>query len=158
MQVHGANIQPFGYQDRADFLVSLDQAIDDITLDNIELLAVEEFLPASGPSAESLMNLFGSNAVYKSPKAAGSPPPAPPPSGAAPCLDILYENKHVRIIDNFTALVEIRFTCTNAFLVLNKGLGKLKKMRLVERSHCSIFGLLQEWWRRPYWLGSLHLR
>lgn len=78
-QMHGVNIQPFGYQDRLDFLVSLDDAIDDINLDNIELLAVEEFLPASGPSAESLMNLFGTNSVFKSPKASSGN--APPPAG-----------------------------------------------------------------------------
>lgn len=81
-QVHGANIQPFGYQDRVDFLVSLDAAIDTINLDNIELLAVEEFLPASGPSAESLMNLFGTSTVFKSPQPSlRSGAPAPPPSG-----------------------------------------------------------------------------
>jgi hypothetical protein len=80
--VHGANIQPFGYQDRVDFLVSLDAAIDTINLDNIELLAVEEFLPASGPSAESLMNLFGTSTVFKSPQPSSrSGAPAPPPSG-----------------------------------------------------------------------------
>ncbi|CAL8469015.1 g8556 [Coccomyxa elongata] len=86
MEVHGVDIQPFGYQDRLDFLVSLDDAIDDITLDNIELLAVEEFLPASGPSAESLMNLFGSNAVFKSPKASSGN--APPPAGALAAIKL----------------------------------------------------------------------
>ncbi|BDA45207.1 probable serine/threonine-protein kinase SIS8 at C-terminar half [Coccomyxa sp. Obi] len=86
MEVHGVDIQPFGYQDRLDFLVSMDEAIDDITLDNIELLAVEEFLPASGPSAESLMNLFGTNAVFKSPKAASGN--APPPVGALAAIKL----------------------------------------------------------------------
>ncbi len=107
-QVHGVDIQPFGYQDRLDFIVSLDNAIDDINLDNIELLAVEEFLPASGPSAESLMNLFGNNAVFKSPKASSGN--APPPAGET-CLSfpIMQENK--------VFLVNSESSCNAAFHV-----------------------------------------
>ena len=80
LEVHGSDIQPFGYDDRVDFLVALDDAIVHINLSNIELLAVEEFLPAAGPAAESLLNLYGTNGVM------GKPPPKPQaeaPSGNA---------------------------------------------------------------------------
>lgn len=111
-QVDGDSIQPFGYQLRADFLHSLDDAVSAITLQNIELLAVEEFLPASGPSAESLTSLLGASGntarSSSSSSAVASPGPlqkpgsaalapdastapgkrAPPPSGAqtVPCI------------------------------------------------------------------------
>ncbi len=78
--MHGSDIQPFGYDDRVDFLVALDDSIVHINLSNIELLAVEEFLPAAGPAAESLLNLYGTNGVM------GKPPPKPQaeaPSGNA---------------------------------------------------------------------------
>ncbi|CAL5230064.1 g13517 [Coccomyxa viridis] len=80
LEVHGSDIQPFGYDDRVDFLVALDDSIVHINLSNIELLAVEEFLPAAGPAAESLLNLYGTNGVM------GKPPPKPQaeaPSGNA---------------------------------------------------------------------------
>lgn len=77
MEVHGSNIQPFGYQDRVDFMVALDDAIIDIDLSNIELLAVEEFLPASGPSAESLVNLYGNSAISKADRANIRDAPSP---------------------------------------------------------------------------------
>ena len=78
MEVHGQGIQPFGYEDRVDFLVAMDDAIVHINLSNIELLAVEEFLPAAGPSAESLLNLYGDNGVLarQSPASAASAPSA----------------------------------------------------------------------------------
>ena len=67
LEVHGSDIQPFGYDDRVDFLVALDNAIVHINLSNIELLAVEEFLPAAGPAAESLLNLYGTNGIIGKP-------------------------------------------------------------------------------------------
>ena len=78
MEVHGQGIQPFGYEDRVDFLVAMDDAIVHINLSNIELLAVEEFLPAAGPAAESLLNLYGDNGVLtrQTPAPAASAPSA----------------------------------------------------------------------------------
>ena len=67
LEVHGSDIQPFDYDDRVDLLVAMDNAIVHINLSNIELLAVEEFLPAAGPSAESLLNLYGTNGVIGKP-------------------------------------------------------------------------------------------
>ena len=81
MEVHGNDIQPFGYDDRVDFLVAMDDAILHINLTNIELLAVEEFLPVAGPSAESLMNLYGDNGVYSAPKQPAQPAASPTPPG-----------------------------------------------------------------------------
>ena len=78
LEVHGSDIQPFGYEDRVDFLVALDDAIVHINLSNIELLAVEEFLPAAGPAAESLLNLYGANGVI------GKPTPKPQAEAEAP--------------------------------------------------------------------------
>ena len=78
LEVRGADLQPFGYNDRVDFLVAMDDAIVHINLSNIELLAVEEFLPAAGPSAESLLNLYGTNGMLSKPtsKTAQAPPPS----------------------------------------------------------------------------------
>lgn len=85
MEVHGQDIQPFGFNDRVDFLVAMDDAIVHINLSNIELLAVEEFLPAAGPSAESLLNLYGTNGIIgkQSPK-----PQAVTPSGTVAAAEL----------------------------------------------------------------------
>ena len=42
---------------------------------------VEEFLPVAGPSAESLMNLYGDNGVYSAPKQPAQPAVSPTPPG-----------------------------------------------------------------------------
>jgi hypothetical protein len=77
-QLHGGNIQPFDFADRAALLHGLDDAIAAIRLENIELLAVEEILPASGPSSESLTSLLNDgNGAGPPPKGA---PAAPPPT------------------------------------------------------------------------------
>lgn len=88
MEVHGNGIQPFGYDDRVDFLVAMDDAILHINLTNIELLAVEEFLPVAGPSAESLMNLYGDNGVYSAPKQPAQPAASPTPPGTVAAQEL----------------------------------------------------------------------
>ena len=96
LQVDGDSIQPFGYQLRADFLHSLDDAVSAISLQNIELLAVEEFLPASGPSAESLSSLMGGSSAgggyaatpNSSSSSAPTPGPLPKPGSAASPPDV----------------------------------------------------------------------
>lgn len=81
-QLHGGDIQPFNYEDRAALLHGMDDAIAAIRLENIELLAVEEILPASGPSSESLTSLLndGSGGGPSSKGVPAAPPPAPPPA------------------------------------------------------------------------------
>ena len=79
-QLHGGNIQPFDFADRAALLHGLDDSIAAIRLENIELLAVEEILPASGPSSESLTSLLndGSSAGMSPKGGPAAPLPLPP--------------------------------------------------------------------------------
>ena len=79
-QLHGPNLQPFDYNDRAAMLHALDDAVAAIHLTNIELLAVDELLPASGPASESLASLLSGGGYGAGPAAQALPPALLPSS------------------------------------------------------------------------------
>ena len=59
-QLFGPNIEPFTEALRQDFVQQLNWTLVEVDLQDIEILSVEEFLPLTGPKAETLMRLSAS--------------------------------------------------------------------------------------------------
>ena len=56
-QLFGPSIEPFTEALRQDFVLQLNWTLVEVDLADIEILSVEEFLPLTGPNAETLMRL-----------------------------------------------------------------------------------------------------
>ncbi|KAK9820960.1 hypothetical protein WJX81_007609 [Elliptochloris bilobata] len=59
-QLFGPSIEPFTEGLRQTFVLQLNWTLVEVDLEDIEILSVEEFLPLTGPSAETLMRISGS--------------------------------------------------------------------------------------------------